>query len=101
MSVPVLVQIIGAPVPCVDGVKDSWREVAKWVAGQLAARFGDAVHVDYFDLFDLDRPPLPDGAQLPLVLMSGQVVSCGGKISVPAIRRRIEEMILTPVRRVD
>lgn len=28
MSQPVLIQIIGAPIACADGVKDTWREVA-------------------------------------------------------------------------
>ncbi len=85
-----VVQIVGAPVACADGVKDTWREVATWAAGQLVARFGSSVRVDYFDLFDPACPPLPDGAQLPLVLVNGQVVSSGGKVSVPAIRRHLE-----------
>ena len=69
MSRFVLVQIIGAPIACKEGVKDSWREVAKWTAGQLKARFGEAVNVRYFDLFDADCPSLPAGAQLPMVMV--------------------------------
>ncbi len=84
------VQIIGAPVACANGVRDSWRSTAEWAAGQLAQRYGDAVKVDYFDLFDADCPPLPAGAQLPVVLVNGVVVSIGGKISIPAIRRSLE-----------
>lgn len=95
MDGPVVVQIIAAPVACSGGVKDSWRTTAQWAAGQLAARFGDAVRVDYFDLFDPDCPPVPAQAQLPLVLVDGQVVSSGGKISVPAIRRRLEALGVT------
>jgi disulfide oxidoreductase YuzD len=97
MESPAVVQIIGAPVACTDGVKDSWRETAEWAAGQLAMRFGDAVRVEYFDLFDLGCPPLAEGAQLPLVLVNGQVVSSGGKISIPTLRRRIEEIGIAPV----
>jgi len=89
----VLVQIIGAPIACSDGVKDSWRETAKWAAGQLKARFGDAVEIRYFDLFDVDCPPMPADAQLPLVMVAGEVVSSGGKISVPAIRPKIESIM--------
>lgn len=100
MTEKALVQIIGAPVACADGVKDSWRETAHWAARQLAARFGNSVQVDYFDLFARDCPPLSEGAQLPLVLLNGQVVSSGGKISVPTIRRRIEEMGIAPFPRV-
>lgn len=93
MITSVRVQIIGAPIACSDGVKDSWREVAKWAGGQLKARFGDAVDVRYFDLFDVGCPPVPDGAQLPLVMVNSDVVSSGGKISVPAIRRKVEEIL--------
>lgn len=101
MTDKALVQIIGAPVACADGVKDSWREIAQWAARKLTARFGDLVSVEYFDLFEPDHPSLPEGAQLPLVLINGRVVSNGGKISVPAIRRHIEEMGVAPVSRVN
>jgi disulfide oxidoreductase YuzD len=93
MSKVVSIQIVGAPIACEGGVKDSWRDTAKWAEGQLKARFGEAVEVRYYDLFDADCPSLPEGAQLPLVLMEGEVVSSGGKISIPVIRRRVEELI--------
>jgi len=96
MTMPIVVHIIGAPVACAEGMKDTWREVAAWAAGKLAARFSGSVRVDYFDLFDPARPPLPPGAQLPLVLVNGEVLSGGGKISVPAIRRRLEALGLRP-----
>jgi disulfide oxidoreductase YuzD len=92
INMPVLVQIIGAPIACKEGVKDSWREVAEWAAGQLKARFGEAVQVQYFDLFDANCPPILTGAQLPLVMVNAEVLSSGGKISVPAIRKRIETL---------
>lgn len=94
MTSPVIVRIVGAPIACEEGVKDSWREVAAWAAGQLKARFGDAVDVRYFDLFDADCPALPVGAQLPLVLVQDEVLSSGGKVSVPAIRRKIESIMV-------
>lgn len=93
MRQPVLVQIIGAPTGCADGVKDSWREVARWAAGQLKARFGEDVEVKYYDLFDADCPSMPAGAQLPLVLVNGEALSSGGKVSVPAIRKKIEALV--------
>ena len=92
MNMPVLVQIIGAPIACKEGVRDSWREVAGWAEGQLKARFGEAVRVEYYDLFDANCPPIPTGAQLPLVLVNAEVLRSGGKISVPAIRKRIETL---------
>ncbi len=91
-----LVQMIGAPVACGEGVKDTWRDVAKHAADQLRARFGDSVQVQYFDLFDPTCPALPAGAQLPLVLIEGEVLSSGGKISVPAIRKRVEALGVRP-----
>ena len=63
----ILVQIIGTPVACKDGIKDSWRDTAAWVAGQLRQRFGDAIQVQYFDLFDPACPAIPPEAKLPLV----------------------------------
>lgn len=101
MSEKAVVQIVGVPIACSEGYKDAWREVASWVANQLVKRFGDFVQVNYFDLFEPDCPPLPEGAQLPLVLVNGQVVSSGGKISIPAIRRYIEDMGFVAVRGID
>jgi hypothetical protein len=93
MSPVVLVQIVGAPVACADGTKDSWRDVSDWVAGQLRARFGDRVQVNYYNLFDVDCPPMPAEAQLPLVLIEGEVVSSGGKISMSLLRKKLEILI--------
>jgi hypothetical protein len=91
-----VVHIIGAPVACAEGVKDTWRDVAKHAADQLSTRFGNRVRIRYFDLFDADCPALPDEAQLPLVLLNNEVLSSGGKISVPAIRKRIEALGILP-----
>jgi hypothetical protein len=89
----ILVQIIGVPIACKDGVKDSWREIAKWAAGQLKLYFDDSVEVRYSNLFDADCPSIPGGAQLPLVLVNHEVLSSGGKISVPVIRRKVESIL--------
>ena len=88
----IIVQIIAAPIACKYGVKDSWREVAKWAADQLKGHFGETVNVHYSDLFDADCPPIPVNAQLPLVLVNGEVITSGGKISIPVIRRKIESI---------
>lgn len=92
MNAPIVIQIIGAPVACAGGVKETWREVAAWAAGQLRGHFGDAVRVDYYDLFDPACPELPPDVQLPLVLVDGEVLSSGGKIAIPAIRRCVEAL---------
>ena len=93
MSKVVSVQIVGALIACEGGVKDTWRDTAQWAEGQLKNRFGEAVQVKYFDLFDADCPPMPANAQLPLVYVEDEVVISGGKISIPIIRRKIEEML--------
>lgn len=93
------VSIVGAPIACADGVKDTWREIAQWAAGQIHARYGDQVEVRYFDLFDPTCPPLPSDAQLPVVLVNSQVVINGGKLAVPVIRQRLEALGVQPVAR--
>lgn len=92
MTEAIQVMIIGAPIACKDGIKDTWRDVAEWAAGQLQARFGDLVHLQYFDLFDPNCPSIPPGGQLPVILVDGIVISSGGKISIPLIRKKIEEL---------
>ena len=89
MSKPILVQIVGAPIVCEEGVKDSWRDVSAWATRQLKTYFGETVQVKYYDLFDADCPPVPTGSQLPLVLVDNEVVISGGKISIPVIRSKI------------
>ena len=93
MSESILVKIISAPVACKDGMKDSWREMAGWAAGQLQTRYGKTVLVQYFDLFDADCPILPPDSQLPVIFVNEELVSSGGKISIPLIRRKIDELI--------
>lgn len=93
MTKRVLVQIVGAPIACKDGVKDSWRDVSLWAAGQLKTYFGEAVQVKYYDLFDAGCPPVPTGSQLPLVLVDNEAVIRGGKISIPILRNKINAIL--------
>lgn len=69
-----------------DGALTFFREVVAPRVRAAAQKHGLAL-----DLFDADCPSIPAGAQLPLALVNGEVVSSGGKISVPAIRRKVEE----------
>ena len=75
---------------CAEGVKETWRGVAAWAASELAARYGPAVRLQYFDLFDPACPALPPEAQLPVALVNGAVLSSGTKLSMPALSRRLE-----------
>ena len=91
----ILVKIVGAPVACKDGIKETWREVAEWAAGQLRSRYGETVRVQYDDLFDADCPTLPPDSQLPVVFVDDLLMSSGGKISIPLIRKKVEELGVT------
>jgi hypothetical protein len=97
MNEKVCIQIIGAPIACAEGVKDSWRDLSVYMGGRLIERYGPAVEVAYYDLFDPACPPLPPDAELPLVLVNGDMLSSGGKLSMPAIRRHLEANGLKPV----
>jgi hypothetical protein len=90
LRVKATVQIIGVPVACSEGIKDSWREAAAWAAAKLHDHFGEAVKVEYYDLFDPSCPAFPNDAQIPVVLINSVCFSSGGKISVPAIRKYLE-----------
>ena len=92
MATPIVIEIIGAPLACSTGLSEPWRQVAGWTAQQLRRRCGAAVLVRYLDLFEADCPPLPPDAQLPLVRVGGVVLSSGGKVSVPAIRQRLQDL---------
>ena len=92
MTTQILVKIIGAPVACKDGIRETWREVAAWTADKLRSQFGEKVRVQYYDLFDPNCPTLPPDSQLPVVFVDEVLVSIGGKISIPIIRKKIEEL---------
>lgn len=100
MDHPIPVRIFGVPTACATGVTDAWRKVAVWARRQLTARFGEQVSVQYYDLFspEIDRFPevmalmAAGQGQVPLVLVDGELLSSGDKVSVPAIRRRLEAM---------
>ena len=96
MNEPAIVQIIGAPVACAEGMKETWRDLAGWIGGKLRVRYGTAVTITYFDLFEPNCPLLPPDTQLPLVLIDGQVFSSGGKLSMPAIRRHLDALGVSP-----
>ena len=92
MNQPVEVTIIGSPVVCDEGVKELWRDVATWADGQLKSIFGSRVITRYFDLFDPECPTIPPESQLPIVMVNEKLVSSGGKISLPLIRKEIEAL---------
>ncbi|MGQ9681411.1 MAG: hypothetical protein ACUVX9_02620 [Anaerolineae bacterium] len=98
VELPVRVRIVGVPGACPTGVSEPWRDVARWAAKQLAARFGERVVVEYYDLFSPEMARFPealalirqDEAGIPLVFVGDRLLSAGGKVSVPAIREALE-----------
>lgn len=96
----VVVRIFGVPMACSKGIVDTWRNLSNQVRGQLTARFGDRVTVEYYDLMspDMDRFPevlakVSAGAQVPLVFVGEELLSSGGKLSVPEIAKRISSIL--------
>ncbi len=93
MTRQVVIQIIGSPVACPAGVKDTWRELAEYTRHQLDTRHKGFYSLEYFDLFDPGCPPLPPDAQLPYVTIAGEEFSSGGKLNIPAICKKVAELL--------
>lgn len=93
------VKIIGAPVACKEGIKETWREVASWAAKKLAIHYGDLIDVRFYDIFDVDCPQIPPEGQLPIIFVNEDPVHNDGKISIPAIRKKIDEWLPEAVRK--
>jgi disulfide oxidoreductase YuzD len=93
MKAPIAIQMVGAPVACAEGIKETWREVGEWAQAQLTARFGEQISFTYYDLFDSACPPMLGDTQLPYILVAGEAVINGGKVSVPLLRRKIEALL--------
>jgi len=106
MDHPIPVRIFGVPTACPTGATDAWRKAAAWARQQLTARFGEQVSVEYYDLFSPEMDRFPEvlalvaagQGQVPLVFVDGVLLSSGGKVSVPDIRRRLEAIGLQPQR---
>ena len=84
------VQIIGTQIACSEGLKDTWRELAAYVKSQVSVRFQNQVEVEYFDLFDKKCPSFPTNAQIPNVLIDGELFSSGGKIVIPKLTKYLD-----------
>jgi len=99
MEQPIPVRIFGAPlVACASSESDAWRKVADWAGRALTRRFGDQITFAYYDLFSQEMDRFPEVLALaqegkgvvPLIFIGDELLSAGDKISVPAIRRRLE-----------
>jgi hypothetical protein len=106
---PVVVHIFGTLTACKEGTTDAWRRIAAFARSALRARFGERVEVEYHDLFssEMDRFPevlaLMAGGQgrIPLVSVGKELLSSGGNVSIPDMRRRLESLSLQTQQRKE
>ncbi len=104
MDHPIPVRIFGVPMACATDVTDAWRKAAAWARRQLTVRFGEQVSVEYYDLFSPEMDRFPEvlalvkkgNGAVPPVFVGDELLSAGGKVSVPDIRRRLEAIGLKP-----
>ncbi|MFB0546306.1 MAG: hypothetical protein ACETWB_05300 [Anaerolineae bacterium] len=98
MIEPVIVRIFGMPTASDCGPADAWREITDLVRQTLVGRFGGQVVVEYHDLFSPEMAEFPEilelvkreEGHLPLVRVDDRLLSSGGKVSIPQIRRYLE-----------
>ncbi len=96
----IVVRVFAVPTANNCGHQEAWRDATEWIARSLKRHFGDQVCVEYYDLFSAAPDEFPEvlelvargEAQPPLVFIGDELLSSGGKISSPAIRRRLEAL---------
>ncbi len=102
----ITVRVFGVQTADSCAPKDGWRDATEWTANALKKQFGEQVRVEYYDLFSAALDDFPKVLELishgesqpPLVFIGDELLSSGGKISAPAIRRRLETLGLSPVK---
>lgn len=105
----VTVRVFGVPTAsgCDCGTQSStWREATEWIGRSLKGHFGEQICVEYYDLFTEAPDTFPNvlevvahgQARPPLVFVGDELLSSGGRISGPAIRRRLEKLGFVPKR---
>ncbi len=94
-----VVRIFALPLAACDPGK-TWKAAADMVARRLGDRYGDAVHVQFVEIFSppsfqyqdiLDR--VGRGEQAPFVTVNDELIQTGGKLSEPVIRRKLDELL--------
>ncbi len=98
----VVVRVFAAPMAAC-GSGGTWASVVAAMGDRIARRFGDAVTVEFVELFSqrsFDFPAVlarvESGAGLPVVTIGDAVISEGGKLSEPVICRALAERGLLP-----
>jgi hypothetical protein len=96
---PVAVRVFAAPdAACSQGA--TWSSATALVADRLRRLFGDAVAVEHLEIFSPRSFEFPEvmaaieaGGALPIVTVADRIVSQGGKLSAPVIRRAVEALL--------
>ncbi len=102
----ITVRVFGVPTASSCGPQDAWQDATSWIARSLKTQFGEQVCVEYYDLFSAALDAFPNvmelvargEAQPPLIFVGDELLSSGGPISGPAIRRRLETLGLAHVK---
>ncbi len=97
---PIVVRVFGVRTADACGARDGWREATDWLARSLKTQFGDQVCVEYVDLFCQQADQYPVAIDLvssgretpPMLFVGDELLSSGGKLSGPAVRRRLEAL---------
>ncbi len=93
-----VVRIFALPLAACDPGK-TWKAAAEMIARRLQERYGDAVRVEFVEIFSppsflyhdiLDR--MGRGEQAPFVTVNDELIQTGGKLSEPAIRRKLDTL---------
>lgn len=96
----VVVRVFGVPTAGTCRAREGWREATEWMAHSLKSQFGDQVRVEYVDLFSEKVDQCPAALALvtsgeaipPLIFVDDELLTSGGKISGPAVHRRLESL---------
>ena len=95
------VVIVGLPSPAGCAATNTWEAAAAFVSHQLAARFGEAVDVEYAELFGpaMARHPDVEAAIAagevvpPIVVIDGVRRFTGDKLNVSSIERAVADVL--------
>ncbi len=95
---PVPVAIVTAPDATCGGA--TWSDTVEMIRSTLLRRFGEAVRVEHVTLFSprfFDMAEVAEsvqaGSELPIVVVGQQVLSRGGKLSLPRIAEALRAAV--------
>jgi len=92
------VHIFGLPIAACDPNK-TWRAAADLIGRRLRAKFGEHVTVEYIELYSPESFKyenvvnlLKEGKSPPFVIVNGNLIQSGGKLSEHSIVLELEQL---------